>query len=256
MLRSPAVPPRIVSVTWDAISNKPSSFPPAPHAHAWGEITNKPTAYTPASHTHPISDVSGLQIALDGKQVAGSYVTTANFTWANLGGKPTTFPPSAHSHLWIDITDKPASFPPSTHTHSYNDLTDKPTIPAAVTFSATPGAADTANGTPGSANTAARGDHTHPLPAGRQVPIGNSGISKTIGLALSAGRIREDVTLSGITTADQGKIAWSPITPCSAGCAVINVYVKAANTLTIEYDTPALLIGAQISLPIAVYRIV
>lgn len=46
------------SVTWSNLSGKPSTFPPAAHKHA-------------------ISDVTGLQSALDGKQAAGSYATAA-----------------------------------------------------------------------------------------------------------------------------------------------------------------------------------
>lgn len=33
----------------------------------WTNITNKPTTFPPTPHTHAISDVSGLQSALDGK---------------------------------------------------------------------------------------------------------------------------------------------------------------------------------------------
>ena len=43
-------------VTWDSLLNKPSTFPPT-------------------SHQHAIADVTGLQTALDGKQVSGTYAT-------------------------------------------------------------------------------------------------------------------------------------------------------------------------------------
>jgi hypothetical protein len=43
----------------------------------WDSVTGKPTTFTPASHTHAISQVTGLQSALDGKQAAGSYVTVS-----------------------------------------------------------------------------------------------------------------------------------------------------------------------------------
>lgn len=33
----------------------------------WTDVTNKPTTFTPSAHTHPISQVTGLQTALDGK---------------------------------------------------------------------------------------------------------------------------------------------------------------------------------------------
>jgi hypothetical protein len=37
------------------------------HAHDWIEIQNKPLQFPPTTHTHAIGDVSGLQLALDGK---------------------------------------------------------------------------------------------------------------------------------------------------------------------------------------------
>lgn len=40
---------------------------------AWADITGKPSTFTPSAHTHAISDVTGLQTALDGKQASGSY---------------------------------------------------------------------------------------------------------------------------------------------------------------------------------------
>lgn len=36
-------------------------------AVAWDDITDKPSSFTPADHTHEISDVNGLQLALDAK---------------------------------------------------------------------------------------------------------------------------------------------------------------------------------------------
>jgi len=39
---------------------------------AWGDITGIPSTFTPSAHTHVISDVTGLQAALDSKAVAGA----------------------------------------------------------------------------------------------------------------------------------------------------------------------------------------
>lgn len=86
--------------------------------------------------------------------------------------------------------------------------------------------------------------------------VGNVTVSKTLLIALGSGMTREDFTLSGVTTADQGKLIFAARTPCSAGCEAINIYAKAANTVTLSYNTPALAIGAVILLPISVYRIV
>jgi hypothetical protein len=42
----------------------------------WDLIYDKPSSFTPSSHTHAISNITGLQSALDGKQAAGSYLTS------------------------------------------------------------------------------------------------------------------------------------------------------------------------------------
>lgn len=63
---------------WTEITSKPATFPATAHTHPWADITGKPTTFTPATHAHTVADVTGLQAALDGKQVAGSYATTAS----------------------------------------------------------------------------------------------------------------------------------------------------------------------------------
>lgn len=51
------------------------------------------------SHNHTISNVGGLQTALDGKAE------------------------SSHTHLWSHITDKPTTFAPSAHNHDASNIT-------------------------------------------------------------------------------------------------------------------------------------
>lgn len=63
-------------VTWDTLPGKPSTFPPS-------------------SHTHSITDVSGLQSALDEK--------LESVSWGDVQGKPSTFPPASHTHTIEDI---------------------------------------------------------------------------------------------------------------------------------------------------------
>jgi hypothetical protein len=46
----------------------------------WAGITDKPATFTPSSHSHAISDVTGLQTALDGKQPSGTYATLVGGT--------------------------------------------------------------------------------------------------------------------------------------------------------------------------------
>lgn len=84
---------------WSSITGKPATFPPEAHSHVIADVTGLQAAldgkqvagsYAAASHGHVIADVTGLQAALDGKQAAGSYQplatvltnTTASFTTA------------------------------------------------------------------------------------------------------------------------------------------------------------------------------
>lgn len=68
-------------------------------------------ARTPLSHVHSVSDVTGLQTALDSKQAAGSYAA------------------ASHTHTASQVSGL-ASVATS---GSYVDLLNKPTIPAATT---------------------------------------------------------------------------------------------------------------------------
>lgn len=104
----------------------------------WSDITNKPSTYTPSSHSHAISDVSGLQTALDGKSGTGHTHTTSIATSSGTnqltlafgtkyaltaGGTSYVFTmpanPNTDHYDWSDITNKPSTYAPSSHTHSY-----------------------------------------------------------------------------------------------------------------------------------------
>jgi len=74
----------------------------------WDLIYDKPSSFTPSSHTHSISNVTGLQSALDGKQAAGSYAA------------------SSHTHAISDVTDLQRALDgkaASSHTHAISDVT-------------------------------------------------------------------------------------------------------------------------------------
>lgn len=63
---------------------------------AWSGVTGKPSTFTPSTHTHSISDVTGLQSALDGKAAAShthAYVATNGSTW-------TPHPSSTRDAAW------------------------------------------------------------------------------------------------------------------------------------------------------------
>ena len=81
---------------------------------AWADITGKPATFTPSSHTHAVSDVSGLQTALDLKQTAGSYAA------------------ASHTHTAGQVS----GLATVATSGSYADLSNKPTIPAATTSAA------------------------------------------------------------------------------------------------------------------------
>lgn len=47
-------------------------------ASTWDAITDKPATFPPTAHSHAVADVTGLQGALDGKQAAGSYAAASH----------------------------------------------------------------------------------------------------------------------------------------------------------------------------------
>lgn len=152
--------------SWNDLTDKPSTFPPATHTHplsaltqssatngqvvtwngtAWVpqtpsggvtsyyDLTDVPSTFPPEAHTHEISDVTGLQTALDGKQAAGSYA------------------PSTHTHAISDTTglqtalDGKAS---SSHTHAATEITSGTLALARIPTGTT-------------SSTVALGNHTH-----------------------------------------------------------------------------------------------
>ena len=59
-----------VSVDWNQVGNKPTEFPPEAHFHVISDVTGLQGALddkTDLDHTHIIDDVTGLQTALDEK---------------------------------------------------------------------------------------------------------------------------------------------------------------------------------------------
>lgn len=160
------------------ITNFPSTW-------SWNSISGKPSSFTPSSHTHAISEVTGLQSALDGKAASshthaitaitgrgtltfngaatGEYDGSGDLTitipqgggtadsvaWGNVTGKPGWVDSSSKpSYNWGEIGQKPSTFTPSSHTHSAADIT-----------SGTINIARIPTGT--SSSTVALGNHTH-----------------------------------------------------------------------------------------------
>ncbi len=84
------------------------------HTHAWTDITGKPSTFAPSAHTHSISDVTGLQTALDGKQPAGSYLTSI----------PAEYLTNEEADSLYQVRGSYAS---ESHTHTFSSITSKPT---------------------------------------------------------------------------------------------------------------------------------
>jgi hypothetical protein len=83
----------------------------------WADVLNKPETFPPATHSHGISEVTGLQTALDGKQAAGSYATAAQGALADTALQPAALTPYRTSAAQdvIDAGKQPAgSYAPAT----------------------------------------------------------------------------------------------------------------------------------------------
>lgn len=127
--KAAGVMPEEGNVTWDAIEGKPSTFPTT-----WNEISGKPSTFPPATHSHAISDITGLNDAINGMQQSISALPQnyANITLSNVDN--TVFKQkadaagvgggSAGTVTWEAIQNKPSEFAPSPHTHETSDITD------------------------------------------------------------------------------------------------------------------------------------
>jgi hypothetical protein len=94
--------------------NPTAARTPTAHTHTKSQITD-------FTHAHAVSEVTGLQTALDGKQASGSYVITTD---SRLSDART---PTAHTHTKSQITDFPTLATVAT-SGSYDDLSNKPSI--------------------------------------------------------------------------------------------------------------------------------
>lgn len=105
------------AVTWSTLAGKPATFTPTTGTTAGtaaaGNDARLADARTPKAHSHPISEVTGLQAALDAKGTSNLQLGTTSGTakagdyqptWAQVTGKPTTFTPATHSHTATDLS--------------------------------------------------------------------------------------------------------------------------------------------------------
>jgi hypothetical protein len=142
------------AVPWTGITGKPSTFTPSAHNHVIGDVTGLQTAldgkqvagsYAAASHSHAISDVTGLQTALNAKAALSHTHSIADVTGlqTELDGKQAagSYAAASHTHIIANVTGLQTALDgkaASSHTHSIGDVTDLQTTldgkaPAALT---------------------------------------------------------------------------------------------------------------------------
>ena len=113
----------------------------APGATDYTQLTNVPASFPPSAHGHTIAEVSGLSVALDGKQAAGSYAA------------------SVHTHTAAQITDFTAAVvaaaPPTTNASLLTSGTlDAARLPGSVVLTTDARLTDARTPTDGSVTTA------------------------------------------------------------------------------------------------------
>lgn len=125
----------LAATDWDSVSDKPSEFPPAAHAHELADVTGLSTALdgkAATTHTHTQSDITGLESALLGKANATHTHPLSDLTASGATtGQVATFdgtawgPQDANAGVtsYLDLTNVPSTFPPATHTHVVSDVT-------------------------------------------------------------------------------------------------------------------------------------
>ena len=115
---------------------------------AYSSLTGIPTSFNPSAHGHPIADIqdlettlSNLQLAIDGKQPAGSYLTSVpaeylTETEGNALYQPVgSYAAASHTHTFASLTSKPTTLSgygitdaaAASHTHTFASITSKPT---------------------------------------------------------------------------------------------------------------------------------
>lgn len=84
---------------YNDLLNLPSLF-----SGSYNDLTDVPATFPPSAHTHPISEVIGLQTALDLKANSADLAAVATSgSYTDLINVPSTFPPSAHTHPISEI---------------------------------------------------------------------------------------------------------------------------------------------------------
>ena len=97
----------------DTLQSKVEALETQSISVAWNDVTGKPSTFNPSTHAHEISDVNGLSLNLGSiadeltghdSRISTLESTTVTATWETLTGKPTSFPPSAHEHSISEVS--------------------------------------------------------------------------------------------------------------------------------------------------------
>jgi hypothetical protein len=221
----------------------------ADHVHAVGSITYSslsgiPSTFAPSAHQHVVSDVTGLQSALDGKQAAGSYATL-------VGGTV----PSSQLPSYVDDVREAASlsaFPTTGDVGVIYVAVDSKKIyrwsgSAYVEISASPGSTDSV--TEGSTNlyfTSARAVAAIPAATSSVaglVKVGSNLLITDGVLSATGGSSWSSVPASATATGTAGQISYD-----SSGnfylCIASNTWVR-TSLATWGGSTPTITISSQ-----------
>ena len=108
---------------WDAIRKAATA------AVTWANLPGKPSTFPPEAHQHTVADVAGLQTALDAKQPAGSYATSAQGAKADSALQPAALTPYRTATAQDAIDAGKAS---TSHQHTASQISDFAAAVAAV----------------------------------------------------------------------------------------------------------------------------
>ena len=86
---------------FSAITDKPSTYPPATHTHAYNDLTSIPSTFPPATHSHAYADITGKPSTFTPAAHASTHSTggTDAITPANIGA-------AAANHTHSDIGEQ------------------------------------------------------------------------------------------------------------------------------------------------------
>ena len=204
---------------------------------SWTGITDKPSSFTPSAHSHPISQVTGLQAALDGKAATSHTHSTTQITGLDdaLESKLNQSQVDARVQVGVDalvasapgtldtlnelaaalgndpnfattVTNQIAGKANATHTHVATDISDSTTTGRSVLTAASAAAARTAIGA--GTSSLALGTTSSTAKAGNYVPAWSEVTGKPSTFAPSA-HVHAISDITSLQTALDGKVGAS-----------------------------------------------